>query len=164
MSMKALLVTVIFSLFGTSAFAAGDAGCGLGSVIISKNSKLLQLFALTTNGSFFSQGFGITSGTSNCSSNGLVQNERAIEQFVAVNQADLSTEMARGQGEKLNVLAALNGCGTDEAQVAFSGMTQKSFERIMTSADVKSNEVVQNLKKEMEKDSETARLCQVASL
>ncbi len=43
--MKALLVAAIFSLFGTSAFAAGDAGCGLGSMIISKNSKLLQLFA-----------------------------------------------------------------------------------------------------------------------
>ena len=51
--MKTLLISLLM-VFGLNAMA-NDAGCGLGGEIISKNSKLLQLFALTTNGSFFSQ-------------------------------------------------------------------------------------------------------------
>lgn len=158
-----VLVMVLMMALGSSAFA-GDSGCGLGNQIISKNSKLLQLFSLTTNYSFFSQGFGITSGTSGCSSSGLVKNDSEIQYFVEVNQEDLSKEMAQGHGQKLNVLAEMNGCGSIEAQKAFSGMAQKSFENIVTSSDVKSQEIVTNLKHEMGKDSATAQLCQVAAL
>jgi hypothetical protein len=162
-TMMSIVLTVI-SLASASAFAVGDAGCGLGSVVISKNSKGLQILAMTTNATFLSQFFGITSGTSNCNSNGLVKNESQIQYFVEVNQEDLSKEMAQGHGEKLTVLAGMNGCGSPEAQKAFSSMTQKSFENIVTSSQVKSQEIVNNLKKEMEKDSATSHLCQVAAL
>lgn len=160
--MKVILFAVL-TMMGASAFAAGDAGCGLGSLIISKNSKLLQLFALTTNGSFFSQGFGITSGTSGCSSSGLVQNDKQIQYFVEVNHDDLSREMAQGKGEKLNVLAQLHGCQTVEAQSAFAGMTQESFEKIVPSADVQPATMVENLKNEVNHNSKISGLCQAAS-
>jgi hypothetical protein len=158
-----VFLTVILTLIGASALA-GDAGCGLGSVVISKNSKGLQLLAMTTNATFLSQMFGITSGTSGCSSSGLVQNDREMEYFVEVNHDDLSREMAQGKGEKLNTLAALNGCATPEAQAAFAGMTQASFAKIVPSADTKATEMVQNIKGEAAADENIIKLCRVASL
>ena len=160
--MKWILVAFL-TLLGASAFAVGDAGCGLGSVIIQKNSKGLQLLAMTTNGIFLTQPLGITSGTSGCTSRGIVQNDRQIEYFVEVNHDDLSREMAQGQGEKLNVLAQLNGCMTGEAQAAFAGMTQESYEKIVPSADTVAGDLVQNLKKEMAQSQKLAGLCQFAS-
>lgn len=159
--MKAILVTAL-TLLGVSAFA-GDAGCGLGSVVISKNSKGLQLLALTTNYSFFSQAFGITSGTSGCSASGIVQNDKQIQYFVEVNHDDLSREMAQGRGEKLNTLAQLHGCQSADAQVAFANMTQASFEKIVPSAQVQPSAMVENLRKEVNQNQKLAGLCQVAS-
>jgi hypothetical protein len=157
-----LILVIMLTLFGTATFA-GDAGCGLGSIIIQKNSKGLQLLAWTTNGTFLSQPLGITSGTSGCSSSGLVKNDKQIEYFVEVNQDDLSREMAQGQGEKLNVLAQLNGCASPEAQAAFAGMTQVSYEKIIPTSDTLAQDFVQNLKVQMAQDSKLAGLCQVAS-
>ena len=160
--MRAIIITVL-TLFGAAALA-NDAGCGLGSMLISKNSKLLQLFALTTNGSSASQAFGITSGTSGCSASGFVSNDKQIEYFVEVNQDDLSREMAQGSGEKLSVLAQLNGCSSKDAQSAFAEMTQKSFEKIIPADSIQANELVQNLKKEMSEDTEVLQLCNIATL
>jgi len=160
--MKTMIITFL-TLIVSSAFAA-DAGCGLGSMIIQKNSKVLQLFAMTTNQTLLTQPLGITSGTSGCSASGIVMNDKQMEYFVEVNHSDLSREMAQGQGEKLNTLAALNGCATAEAQAAFAGMTQSSFDKIVPSADVKPTEMVRNLKAQAAADSKVANLCQVASL
>lgn len=142
--MKSLLVILGLTV-GSFAYAAGDAGCGLGSLIISKNSKLLQLFAVTTNGTFGSQTFGITSGTSNCSSSGLVMNEKEIEYFVEVNQDDLSREMAQGHGGKLETLAALHGCVSPTAAQAFGAKAQAQYEEILPSAKTSAVDMVNNM-------------------
>ena len=151
-------------LFANSALAAGDAGCGLGSLVISKNSKLLQLFALTTNGTFLSQVFGITSGTSGCTSSGLVMTDKEIDYFVEVNHDDLTREMAQGQGEKLSTLAVLHGCKSKQSQTAFSVWTQQSYEKILPTATTSSTEIVQNLKSqyalELKQNSAVAQACQ----
>lgn len=141
--LKALLITFFA---GSVAMAAGDAGCGLGSVIIKSNTKLLQLFAGTTNASFGSQTFGITSGTSGCSASGLVQNDKQIQYFVEVNQETLMREMAQGHGEKLSTLAALNGCASPEQISAFNSKAQSSFKTIVTSAKTTAIDFVSNLK------------------
>lgn len=140
------LVLCAFLLGGSSAFAVGDAGCGLGSVIITKNSKLMQLFAVTTNGTFGSQTFGITSGTSNCSARGFVMNEKQIQYFVEVNESDLKREMAQGHGEKLATLAALHGCSNEAAVESFGARTQSSYQEIVPSAKTSAVDVVHNLK------------------
>jgi len=141
------IVVIIFALLTSgTAFAAGDAGCGLGSLIISKNSKLLQLFAATTNGTFGSQTFGITSGTSNCSSSGLVNNEKEIDYFVEVNHDDLSREMAQGHGEKLTTLAALHGCSSEATIKAFGSKAQSHFEQIVPAAGTNGVDMARNLK------------------
>ena len=161
--MKKLILALSF-LVGGSALAAGDAGCGLGSLVMQKNSKLLQIFAMTTNATFFSQAFGITSGTSGCSASGLVQNEREVEYYVEVNQDDLSREMAQGQGEKLKTLAVLNGCQSEESQDAFFSMTKSSYDKIVNSANTSSQELVTHLKQQMKEDSDVNLLCETASL
>ena len=137
-------ITVFF--LGSFSYAAGDAGCGLGSLIITKNSKLLQLFAATTNGSTGTQTLGITFGTSGCSANGLVQNDKQIQYFVEVNQEELTREMAQGHGEKLSTLAALNGCASEGQISTFNAKAQSSFSSIVPSAKTSAVDFVNNMK------------------
>ena len=150
-----MLKVLVASLFvGPFAFAAGDAGCGLGSMIITKNTKVMQVLAATTNGTSGSQTFGITFGTSNCSANGLVQNDKQIQYFVEVNQAELTREMAQGHGEKLSTLAALNGCSTDAQISAFNTKAQSSFKSIVPAAQTSAVDFVNNMK-----SSSVANVC-----
>lgn len=139
-------LVIVLALFTGSSAMASDAGCGLGSMVISKNSKLLQLFAVTTNGSFGSQTFGITSGTSGCSASGFVMNDKEVEYFVEVNQDDLSREMAQGHGEKLTTLAALHGCSSEAAIKAFGNKAQSHYGDIVPTADTSAVDMVRNLK------------------
>ena len=158
------IVCVVAMLIGGSAMAGGDAGCGLGGMLIQKNSKLLQLFAVTTNHTFLSQEFGITSGTSGCSSSGIVQNDREVQYYVEVNQEDLSREMAQGQGEKLKTLAVMTGCDSQESQDAFYSMTKSSYDKIISHSNTSSQELVSHLKEQMKEDTDVALLCNTASL
>ena len=142
--MKSLLV--VLSIFVGSFAMANDAGCGLGGMLIKSNTKLMQLVATTLNGTFGSQTFGITFGTSGCSANGIVQNDKQIQYFVEVNQAELTREMAQGHGEKLSTLAALNGCATDSQVSAFNTKAQSSFKSIVPAAQTSAVDFVSNMK------------------
>lgn len=160
---KILAIGTLGILLFCGSAMANDAGCGLGSLVISKNSKLLQLFALTTNGTFLNQAFGITSGTSGCSSSGLVQNEKEVQYFVELNNDDLSRQMARGEGEKLQVLAQLSGCKKTEGQKAFAEMTKKSFTQIYPTGDESAQDVISHLKAEMKNNPEVQTTCSVSA-
>lgn len=155
--MKKWIVLAIL-LSGANVFA-GDSGCGLGSIIIQKNTKGLQLLSMTTNSFFFTQPLGITSGTSGCSSRGLVMNDKEVQYFVEVNQEDLSREMAQGHGEKLATLAQMKGCSTEGAQKAFGQFTQSSYTRIFPSASTSPADMVKNLNNEMTSQGDLAQLC-----
>jgi hypothetical protein len=143
---------------------AADSGCGLGAVIIQRNSKGLQLLSWTTNGLLFTQPLGITSGTSGCSSNGLVNNDKELQYFVEVNNDDLSREMARGEGEKLEVLAQMNGCATPEAQKSFTQMTKNAFAQIYPTSEEKAEDVLAHIRTQAKNNSEVQRMCHLASL
>lgn len=164
MGEKMRILITVFLAFLSQMAIAGDAGCGLGSVVISKNSKGLQLLALTTNGTFSSQLFGITSGTSNCSSSGLVKNDKEVQYFVEVNQSDLTREMAQGQGEKLSTLASLHGCSSPEAKQAFAEMTKSSYLQIIPTAETDSAELISNLNSQIKASANVSQLCNVAKL
>ena len=138
---------------------AQDSGCGLGSMLITDNSKLMQLFAVTTNASFGSQTFGITTGTSNCKAENFVMRDKAVQYFAEVNKSDLSREMAQGQGEKLATLAELYGC-KGIAKNQFGKMTQSAFGKILPTNDTATAEMVRNLNHELEANSELAKSCQ----
>jgi hypothetical protein len=126
---------------------AGDSGCGLGSVVIQKNSKLLQLFSMTTNHTLFTQPLGITFGTSGCTASGIVKNDKQIEYFVESNTDELKRQMAMGSGEKLSALAILNGCQSAESQKVFSEWAQKNYQTIVPRSDITSGQMTSNLKK-----------------
>ena len=74
----------------------------------------------TTNGTFGSQTFGISTGTSGCTNDGKVWAEHKTEFFVAATFENLAEDMARGQGEHLTALAILLGVPADHQQMFFT--------------------------------------------
>jgi hypothetical protein len=95
-----------------SAFAGGygDAGCGLGGMLIGSERGplgVMQWFAVTLNGIAANQTFGITFGTLGCGGGGAAP---TAEAFIDANRAALETEAAQGKGETLNSFATTVGC------------------------------------------------------
>jgi len=109
----------------------GPAGCGLGSVILGNNPGFVQVFAATTNGTFGTQTFGITSGTSNCINP--TPGMASARSFSETNRAAMSKDIARGRGETIATLTTLGGC-KDPAAVGAS--LQKNFRRVVPNAEV----------------------------
>ena len=129
--MKKMLVALTLVATSSSVFAAGygTAGCGLGSMLIGDKPGMIQLSAVTTNGTSGSQTFGITSGTSNCGSGG-----KSTEAFIEANKVALSNDVARGQGETLNTLAEMMGVKNADA---FAKKLQSQYNEIFKSAQAK---------------------------
>jgi hypothetical protein len=150
---KILAVAVVFVLVAfavSSAFAAGqreNTGCGLGDLAWqgkAGDSTLYQSFVVTTNATFASQTFGITSGTSNCTQpSKFVSNER-LNEFVAANMDNLAKDIARGNGETLEAFADLMQVPS-EKRPEFYQKLQTSFARIFTSENVVLANVVDNV-------------------
>src|SRR5688572_24436401 len=77
----------------------GTAGCGLGSILFGDKPGIIQVLAATTNGTFGTQTFGITTGTSNCEDTAAsAQNTKA---FVQANREAVAKDIARGSGETI---------------------------------------------------------------
>lgn len=99
-------------------------GCGLGKLAWAdfKRQKDIapQVLMATTNGTFGSQTFGISFGTSGCTNDGKVWAEYKTEVFVAVTFDNLAEDMARGRGEHLAALATLLGVPTDQQQTFYT--------------------------------------------
>jgi hypothetical protein len=114
----------------------GTAGCGLGSLIFEPNSGFTQVFAATTNGSFGTQTFGISSGTSNCADT--AGGSASAKAFVETNRTALAKDIARGQGETIESLSRLGGCANAHAVGA---SLQKNFDRVFPSAAMSDSEV-----------------------
>jgi hypothetical protein len=91
----------------------GLAGCGLGSLVFEGKPGPIQIVAATLNGTFGTQTFGITTGTSNCVEGG--GEKAALDQtnFTKINFASLSNEAAIGSGEYIEAYAELFGCDDD---------------------------------------------------
>ena len=98
-------------------------GCGLGKLAWAdfKQQKDIapQVLMATTNGTFWSQTFGISFGTSGCTNDGKVWAGRKTEVFVSATFDNLAGDMARGHGEHLTALATLLGVPTDHQQMFF---------------------------------------------
>lgn len=149
--MKRLLWLVVLVSFialpATMCLAANqkNTGCGLGTLIMKGNDGLLfQVLAVTTNGTFGNQTFGITSGTLDCDKPARFASNEKINTFVADNMDSLANDIAKGQGEYLNTLAVLmevpEGTRSD-----FYSKLQNNFSRIYTSSKVTSVDVLNNI-------------------
>jgi hypothetical protein len=133
-------IALALTMVSASAFAAGgDAGCGLGSLVMTKNTKVSQVAAATTNGTFGSQTFGITTGTSNCSATQIVMNDGQAVRYAEANFEGLKAEMARGEGENVAALANLMGCSNAQS---FGSMTRAQFESIVPASSTTPSQMV----------------------
>jgi hypothetical protein len=155
---RCLLHTGLLALlFGAVAEAKpryGMAGCGLGSLVFEPNNG--QISAATTNGSFTSQGFGITSGTSNCIPGDAAEAVAAQERFMIDNFTVIAKEMARGQGESLTGLAASLGC-TKAAYPRFASAMQNGYRSIYKAPGAMA--VLSAIRAEVRADAELAQSC-----
>ena len=142
--LKKLIMLSVAVLFGMQAGLAMAAnpdtgpGCGLGKLAWGdyKNQKNIapQVLMATTNGTFGSQTFGISFGTSGCTNDGKVMSEHKTTMFAQLNFENLSQEMAQGQGEHLASLATLMGVST-EHQAAFFAMTQERYTSLVKTGE-----------------------------
>lgn len=132
----------------------GMAGCGLGSMAFGENTKINQILAATTNGTFGNQTFGISSGTSNCTDRGLAKIEKETELFVEVNYDVLQKEIAQGQGETLNSFASLLGCS--DTPTLSKGL-QSNYAQLSTAHN--SSEFLVNVIHTIENDQNLSASC-----
>jgi hypothetical protein len=113
-------------------------GCGLGKLAWSdyQNQKNIapQVMMATTNGTFGSQTFGISSGTSGCTNDGTIMGQHKASVFAAANYDSLSQEMAQGGGEHLASLAELMGI-PQEQRAEFFTLAQVQYPSLIQSGD-----------------------------
>lgn len=127
----AVVATTLALVIPSSANASryGTAGCGLGSLAFGPKPGIIQTVAATLNYSFGSQMFGITSGTSNCKSNGVIKAELEQQAFVAYNFDALKQDIAKGNGETVGSLAHLMGCSAANT-TEFGTMAKAGYSEI----------------------------------
>lgn len=149
--MRFLLVAMM-TLFPTFALADSSTGCGLGSLIWKENTILSALFRATTNHSFSSQLFGITTGTSGCSQHSIVKRDMYPVYYAEANLPELRYELAQGQGEYVSTFALVLGC-TPSAQAEFAVWAKGSYSKLFNNANASSKDFLKGLGKELKQTS-----------
>lgn len=136
----------------------GMAGCGLGSVVMGKKGG--QIFAATTNSTFYNQMFGISLNTLNCVDSPNKEVAQRMDQYVAANKLALAGDMARGNGEVLSTLSTMMDC-TDSA--AISAAMQRNFGQIFPDTSVAPNEITDSIITVIQGDESLAAGCKRVS-
>lgn len=141
---KIIVFTATFLLASTmSAEVHRNTGCGLGSMLIeNQNTVAKQVLAASSNGISGNQTFGITTGTMNCDKPVVIVSNEKIEKFVADNMDALAMDIAAGEGENIDTLAALMNVN-DKA--AFASTLKANFTTIYSSSDVTSAQVIDSI-------------------
>jgi Protein of unknown function (DUF3015) len=157
---KVAIFTLAFGLIASDdAFAqtkgrdVNNVGCGLGAMAWEGKSGVVpQVLAATTNGTFGTQTFGITSETSGCAPNGkVIIPDKSTVMFIGPNLDRLAQDMSRGDGETLATLAEVMRIAPEDRS-AFCAATQENFERIMPTDNVTAGEVAVSLYAVMSED------------
>lgn len=118
----------------------GQAGCGLGSLVFGSQKGPVQILAATLNGTG-GQTFAMTSGTSNCKA---VFGRDATD-FIDANKMTLAKELARGEGESVETLAAIYRC---QNATAVGAALRSNYHEIFSTPDKHSaaiNESIVNI-------------------
>lgn len=156
---SSILVVACAMVMGSNALAHqyGMAGCGLGSMAWGDSPGWFdQTSAATTNGTFATQGFGITSGTSNCTEDGKVAMQQAQEQFVQKNLRELSKEIAQGDGVTLKAFSRTFEC-QDASYGRFADKLKTSYSNIFSNAGAEG--VLDAVRGEIAADPELSHSC-----
>lgn len=155
--MKKLCAVAVLAAFPMAAMADNVGQCGWGSKLLAGQSGVVpQVAAVTTNGTFGNQTFGITSGTSGCTQNGTVSSNWKSSLFIDGNKENLARDMSVGSGETLDSLAHLLGVeGQDRA--AFNRATRENMARIFPSQDASTQQIVAALREVLAADAQLSR-------
>ena len=136
-------------------------GCGLGKLAWgdypNQQDVGPQTFMSTTNLTFGTQSFGVSSGTSGCTSSGEWFNNEKVGKFSEINFDNLAREIAQGEGEHLTSLAFLMGI-LPEDQPKFFNSVQKEYSNSLKSNHPTSRAVIYALYKTLDNPSLTAHL------
>ena len=126
-------------------------GCGLGKLAWmdygSQKQIAPQVMMATTNGTFGSQTFGISSGTSGCTNDGVIIKNKHINLASRAFET-LGEDMAQGRGEHLASLATLLGVPED-AQPDFFALVQEKYTVLVGSHDTTAVTMLQALQASM---------------
>lgn len=134
----------------------GTAGCGLGNLVFGKENQVL---AATTNGSTYSQLFGITFGTLNCEGGNLFTTAENMDRFMITNKVAAADSIARGEGEVITTLASLMNCSSQEARLGSA--LQSEFKTIFPKHDVPAGEITDSILTVVGNDAALAQACNV---
>lgn len=160
---KKLAVVALMVAFPVGAMAAGEnniGNCGWGAKLFDGQRGIApQVLAVTTNGTSGNQTFGITTGTSGCTQDGVVKSNWKTAMFIDGNKTSLARDMSTGSGESLESLAKLIGI-QDQHKAAFFQVTKENFARIFASDNVTTDQVVASLKQVLATDSQLAQYSQ----
>src|SRR3954464_5092085 len=130
---KLMAVAAVAAVFPLTAMADNIGNCGWGAKLFDGQSGVApQVLAVTTNGTFGNQTFGITSGTSGCTQDGTVKSSWKTALFIDGNKDKLARDMSVGSGEALDSLAHLLGI-TEQDRVAFDRAAKNNVSRIFAS-------------------------------
>lgn len=157
--MKRNLLIIAAALCIPSFALANDnvGGCGWGSKLFDNQKGVApQVLAVTTNGTSGNQTFGISSGTSGCSQDGVVHTAWKTAAFIDANMNRLALDMSRGQGESLTALGSLMGVAPSD-QLAFNSTLQSNFNQVFSSSNVSSNEIALGVKNVLASDAQLAK-------
>ena len=148
--LAAVTVFCLLTIPAGGAFATQyNTGCGLGSIVMENQDGLVfQVLAVTTNGTFANQTFGITFGTLNCDKPASFASLEQSEIFIANNMDSLANDIARGQGEYLDTLAVLMEIPENERGVFYAKL-QENFSAIYSSSEVSSTEILSGIQAHM---------------
>ena len=145
-----LLVGLVM-LVGHTACAArvGAAGCGLGSIVMGRDSQVLAASSNMIGG----QTFGILFGTSNCKE---VGPDAAMVEFVEANKTALATDAARGQGETVKALSSILGCSNTSA---LGNALKENYEEIFATKKDDPVAITHEIRETVESSRFLARSC-----
>lgn len=139
--MKKIFVAVLATVAAASSMAAQNnvGSCGWGSKLFEGQSGVVpQVLAVTTNGTSGNQTFAITSGTSGCTQDGVVSSTWKTAMYIDGNRVALARDAAAGQGESLDVLAALMGVKAED-RALFASTIKANFATVFANEQVAVN-------------------------
>jgi len=159
------VVGAFIAIQGGLAWAAGTPdtgpGCGLGKIAWQNyphaKTKGAQIMIATTNGSFGTQTFGITTGTSGCTDDGKWWSEQKAVMFAELNADSLAQEMAQGRGEHLASLATLLGVPQPQ-HATFFAMAQERYAALTNTGDLSTVAMVKALSDAISANPELAKV------
>jgi len=159
------MVGFFFAMQGGIALAAGTPdtgpGCGLGKELWKNypnaKTKGAQILMATTNGSWGTQTFGISTGTLGCSDDGRWWADQKATMFAELNADALAQEMAQGSGEHLASMATLLGVPQQQHDAFFS-MAQGRYATLSSAGDMSGATMVKTLNEGISADPLLAKV------